>query len=65
MQCSYLLIVLRHFNASLDYYKAIYPDGISDYVIKVDFDGAQVRWCSDGAFVSRFLKKLQVIVILI
>ena len=37
-----MLKILEHFDATFEEYKAIYPDGTSDYVTEVDFDVAQV-----------------------
>ena len=32
----------EHFNITLEAHKVIYPDGTSDYISKVDFNGLQV-----------------------
>ena len=32
----------EHFNITLEAHKVIYPDGTSDYISKVDFNGVQV-----------------------
>ena len=51
---------IERFNANLEEYKIIYPNGKSDYIAKDVFDGVQVFF-----FVSKFLKEISIIIILI
>ena len=39
---SYLLILLGHFNTTLEDYQAIYPDGTFDDITKDDLDDLPV-----------------------